>query len=274
MHADTSLCLARQNPFLPQNPAFHIGKKQCIKMLALRVHEKSDSHITAMLAWSEHKKAALTDASVLNMLNNEYKKKVEENRSYIKTVADVLLLTATQNMAQRGHRESEQSDNKGNFLEILEMIAKHNPMVAKKMKATGNAKYTSNTIQNEILQCLASMVQDSIVKEVKESEVFSIIADETKDLQKKEQLSLVLRYYYNGAVHESFLEMQHAQHLDAKGLSDMIIKCLESYGLQYKSNLVGQGYDGASVMSGKHSGVAARIKTEAKTAFYVHCNAH
>ena len=54
----------------------------------------------------------------------------------------------------------------------------------------------------------------------------------------------------------------------------MIIKCLESYGLQYKSNLVGQGYDGASVMSGKHSGVAARIKTEAKTAFYVHCNAH
>ena len=192
MHADTSLCLARQNPFLPQNPAFHIGKKQCIKMLALRVHEKSDSHITAMLAWSEHKKAALTDASVLNMLNNEYKKKVEENRSYIKTVADVLLLTATQNMAQRGHRESEQSDNEGNFLEILEMIAKHNPMVAKKMKATGNAKYTSNTIQNEILQCLASMVQDSIVKEMKESEVFSIIADETKDLQKKEQLSLVL----------------------------------------------------------------------------------
>jgi hypothetical protein len=35
---------------------------------------------------------------------------------------------------------------------------------------------------------------------MKESEVFSIIADETKDLQKKEQLSLVLWYYYNGAV--------------------------------------------------------------------------
>ena len=69
------------------------------------------------------------------------------------------------------------------------MIARHNRMVAKKMKAKRNAKYTSNTIQNEILQCLASMVQDSIVKE---SEVFSIIADETKDLQKKEQLSLVL----------------------------------------------------------------------------------
>ena len=197
---DCAYCYACRHFSLPSTSesvftsesGFSHWKKAMYKDAGFKVHEKSDSHITAMLAWSEHKKAALTDASVLNMLNNEYKKKVEENRSYIKTVADVLLLTATQNMAQRGHRESEQSDNKGNFLEILEMIAKHNPMVAKKMKATGNAKYTSNTIQNEILQCLASMVQDSIVKEVKESEVFSIIADETKDLQKKEQLSLVL----------------------------------------------------------------------------------
>uniref|UniRef100_A0A1A8U647 HAT C-terminal dimerisation domain-containing protein n=2 Tax=Nothobranchius furzeri TaxID=105023 RepID=A0A1A8U647_NOTFU len=41
-----------------------------------------------------------------------------------------------------------------------------------------------------------------------------------------------------------------------------------------KSNLIGQGYDGATVMSGKHSGVAARIKEKANNAFYVHCNAH
>lgn len=55
---------------------------------------------------------------------------------------------------------------------------------------------------------------------------------------------------------------------------DKIIHCLERYGLEYRTNLVGQGYDRASVMSGKHSGVAARIKTDAKHAVYVHCNAH
>lgn len=223
MHADTSPCLVHQNRFSPQKAAFHTGKKAMFKDGGFKLHEKSDSHITAMLAWSEQKRSALTDASVLDMINKEYKKKVEENRSYIKTLADVLLLTATQNIEQRAHCESEQSGNKGNFLEILEMIAKHNPVVGKRQ-----FKFTSNTIQNEILQCLASMVQDSIVKEVKESEVFSIIADESKDLQKKkrkkEQLSLVLRYYYSGAVYESFLEFQHAQHLDAKGLSDLIIK--------------------------------------------------
>ncbi len=37
---------------------------------------------------------------------------------------------------------------------------------------------------------------------------------------------------------------------------------------------MGQGYDGASVMSGRHSGVAARFKAKTNHAFYVHCNAH
>ena len=237
-------------------------------------HEKSEGHVNAMFAWSELKKNILTDSSIRDALDQAYKKKVEENRTYIKTIAEVLRLTAMQNIAQRGHIETEGSQKKGNFLELIELIARHNPLIAKKMNASGNAKYLSNTIQNEILECLSDMVRESIIQEVKESEVFSVIADETKDLKKSEQLSLVLRYYYNGAVHESFIDFQRASELDAAGLSKKIIQCLERYGLDYKSNLVGQGYDGAAVMSGRCNGVAARIKAEAKHAFYVHCNAH
>ena len=59
-------------------------------------------------------------------------------------------------------------------------------------------------------------------------------------------------------VHESFLEFQEAERLDAAGLTEKIIDCLERHGLNYKENLIGQGYDGAAVMSGKHSGVQAR----------------
>lgn len=53
-------------------------------------------------------------------------------------MADVLFYTATQNIPQRGHRESEDSENRGNFLAIME-----------KWKS-GNAKYTSNTTQKEV----------------------------------------------------------------------------------------------------------------------------
>ncbi len=65
-----------------------------------------------------------------------------------------------------------------------------------------------------------------------------------------------------------------AERFDAAGLTERIIHILERYGLGYRSNLVGQAYDGASVMSGKHSGVQSRIKEVVKQAFYVHCNAH
>uniref|UniRef100_A0A672I8P6 TTF-type domain-containing protein n=1 Tax=Salarias fasciatus TaxID=181472 RepID=A0A672I8P6_SALFA len=267
---NSSYCFACRHFSLPNTQAsaftsslgFSHWKKAMFKDGGFKGHEKSEGHVNAMFAWGEHKKAALTDTSIRDVLNEAYNQKVHENRKYNETVAEVLLLTATQNIA-RGHRETEEAANRGNFLEILEMIAKHDPVVEKKMKGKQNAKYTSSVIQNEILDCLANMVHEEIIQEVKESEVFSVT-----------QLSLVLRYYYNGAVHESFLEFQQATQLDAEGLKDKIIHCLERYGLEYRSNLVGQGYAGASVMSGRHSGVAARIKSDAKHAVYVHCNAH
>ncbi len=83
---------------------------------------------------------------------------------------------------------------------------------------------------------------------------------------------MVIRYYYNGIIHESFLDFRWADSLDAAGLTSSIIHCLERHGLEYCTNLVGQGYDGAAVMSGKHSGVCTRIQDVAKYAFYVHCN--
>lgn len=113
------------------------------------------------------------------------------------------------------------------------------------------------------------MVRTEITEEVKNSEVFSIMADETKDVK-----LLVLRYYYNGAIKESFLHFESAEKLHAAGLTEKIIHILESHGLDYKNNLVGQVYDGAAIMSGKHSRVQARIKEQAKYAFYIHCNAH
>lgn len=129
---------------------------------------------------------------------------------------------------------------------------------------------TSHRIQNDILITLAEMVHSTTINEVKESGVFALLADEMKDVKKTEQTSLILRYYYRGVIKESFLHFEAAERLDAAGLAEKIINILERYGLEYRKNLVGQSYDGASVMSGKNSGV----KETAKQAFYVHCNAH
>ena len=81
--------------------------------------------------------------TVLNLLGDKHRKAAEENRHYLKTVREVLLLTATQKIAQRESgsvfRDADfdienlsYGSNCGNFLGILALVAKHDPIVAKK----------------------------------------------------------------------------------------------------------------------------------------------
>ena len=72
-------------------------------------------------------------------------------------------------------------------------MSDHDPFIKKRLsQGPRNAKYTSKLIQNEILECLEGMVQEGIINEVKAIEHFSVMADETKDASKKEQMSLVV----------------------------------------------------------------------------------
>ncbi|KAJ8367084.1 hypothetical protein AAFF_G00331220, partial [Aldrovandia affinis] len=160
---DLTYCFACRHVSLPNTPesaftsqsGFCNWKKALFKYSGFKLHSKAEHHINAMYAWNQHKRAIEGNSSMLDVINEDRKKKVEENCTYIKTIADVLLLTATQNIAQRGHRESDDSHSKGDFLTILEEIAKHDPLIEKRMNACGNAKYTSHQIQNEVLESLA-----------------------------------------------------------------------------------------------------------------------
>lgn len=55
-------------------------------------------------------------------------------------------------------------------------------------------QYTSATFQNELLSIIGEQIKCQIAKEVKEAQVFAIIADETQDIAKHEQVAIVLRY--------------------------------------------------------------------------------
>jgi len=120
---------------------------------------------------------------------------------------------------------------------------------------------------------MADLVRDQILDEVEESRFFSLSVDECKDVSKKQQISLTVRYYFRGTIQECFLEFQAAAGLDAETLAKSVILSFNAYGLDL-SYLVGQAYDGASVMSGKHKGVQQRLRSEVKYAYYVHCCAH
>ena len=64
-----------------------------------------------------------------------------------------------------------------------------------------------------------------------------------------------------------------ATSLDAESLSSYLLTTLRDLKLD-PTRIVSQGYDGASVMSGRCSGVQQRIREVALHAVYIHCYAH
>ena len=60
-----------------------------------------------------------------------------------------------------------------------------------------NAKYTHHSVQDASLQVMADIILEEIRDEVTIASYFGIICDETKDLSKKEQISVVLRYFFD-----------------------------------------------------------------------------
>ena len=241
---------------------------------AVTVHDKSLSHKKSIISWKEFTKNVERGTSVVNQIDSLHKQEVKKNRHYMKSICQVLLLCARQELSLRGHDESSQSINKGNFHELLSLLAAHDPIVLERMNGPNNATYTSPEIQNSLLNIMGRMVQDKISKEVRDAVFYSILVDETKDISKVEQLSIVIRYVdVNTKVQERFLTYVSAESLTAESLTAYILDTLANNNLNPK-NIVSQGYEGASVMSGRCSGVQTRIQQVVPQAAYIHCNAH
>ncbi|XP_050303834.1 zinc finger MYM-type protein 1-like [Anthonomus grandis grandis] len=236
-------------------------------------HSNSLAHKECLLKYNEFKRSSSV-GGVENLIKNKNKELIEENRYYIKTLAEILLLTCKLEIAQRGHNESTESANKGNFLELTEFVANHDPVFKKKVSSAAvKSKYLHSSIQNELLQILSNEVLQSARDEISEAKFYSVLADETKDLSKKEQMAILIRYIYKLEIKEIFLGFIHCEKLDATSLFATIKNTLLKNGILLE-NCVGQAYNGASVMSGHLNGVQALFKKEVPSAVYVHCYNH
>ncbi|XP_016737809.1 zinc finger MYM-type protein 1-like [Gossypium hirsutum] len=114
-------------------------------------------------------------------LDRQATQKISANRLRLKTSIDVVRRLSFQGCAFRGHDESSESKNRGNFLELLSLLASYDEKVGNVLKsAPQNASYTSSTIQKEILQIYASRVRNVIREEISDRK-FSIIVDEARN---------------------------------------------------------------------------------------------
>ena len=138
-----------------------------------------------------------------------------------------------QGLSFYGHDESEESSNRGNFIEILKFLVVNSEEVNKYVlnNAPGNCTLTSPKIQKQIIQCCAIETRKKIIEELGE-EPFAILADESSDISHKEQLALCLRYVDAlGRPCEHFIGVVHVDDNSSLSLKDAIEALLVSHGL-------------------------------------------
>ncbi|KAL5543761.1 hypothetical protein UlMin_007545 [Ulmus minor] len=196
-------------------------------------------------------------------------------RTRLTASVDCIRFLIRQGLAFRGHDESEDSTNQGNFIELLNFLADHNEevrVVALK-NAPENLRLTSSKIQKDIVNACAVETINVIIRDMGDA-AFSILVDESRDVSVKEQMVIMFRYVNKkGYVIESFIGIEHVANTTAVSLKTAIDKLFSKHGLSI-SRLRGQGYDGASNMSGEFNGLKTIIMKENECAFFVHCFAH
>ena len=240
--------------------------------LELKNHSLHASHKQSEGMFVDWKHSQKT-GGIPGMVLKGVEKTAMDNRIYLSSVAEVVNFCGRQALPLRGHDESASSDNRGNFIELLYLVGQHDLVVRKKLSAE-KAFYTSPQVQNEMIQIQSGLIQSDLAAEVREAGMFSLLADESKDLGKHEQVSISVRYWHSGAVRDAFLPFVRAEAITAESLTVDIVKAVEDLGLSLL-NCVSQSYDGAAVMSGSTNGVQARVKVlSGGRALFVHCSTH
>ena len=146
------------------------------------------------------------------------------------------------------------SVNVGNFLELIRFQVAAGDKILKKyiLKAPSNATYMSKTIQYELIYLCGEEIDTGIISEVKESRVFSTLADEVRDCSNTEQMSFVIRFVDKSCqIREEYIQfLEFESGTSGQELYLKIINVIRNLGLEI-GNLRGQGFDGAGKVAWK-----------------------
>jgi hypothetical protein len=102
-----------------------------------------------------------------------------------------------------------------------------------------------------MIKICGDLITQSIIQNVRDNGAYSVLADETVDISGKDLMALVIRYYDEKKLEicEDFVGFVELSSKTGASIATEIKNKLNEKGLDMKM-LRGQGYDGASNMSG------------------------
>ena len=85
------------------------------------------------------------------------------------------------------------SSNKSNFIELVEVKSKYDPVLGKHYlkEVNDNRRYLSPKIQNEFIHILGNYVKEHIFGRIRKANYFALILDSTLDITHTDQMSFI-----------------------------------------------------------------------------------
>jgi hypothetical protein len=240
-------------------------------------HEKLSSHRAAVVAYISR---CRTSGRVDEQLQMQLEEEKQYWRSVLKRVVAVTTFLCERGLAFRGDNEILGSPHNGNFMGMIELLAKFDPFLNTHIdkhgnRGSGRTSYLTKTVYEEVVLLMAEKVSSTIVDEIKDAVYFSVSVDSTPDVSHVDQLTVIIRYV-SSKTHEPierFLTLLPLSGHTGAILASTLLQFLEKKGINIKF-CRGQSYDNASNMSGKYEGMQAKIKEVCKYAEFVPCAAH
>ena len=116
-----------------------------------------------MLSWTEYQKRIETESFIVIQLDRMGCQVIRKNREYIEALIEVVLYCAQQGIALRGHDESNDLSNPGNFKCPVKLLSRHSSVIKYRLQESSkSATWLSPAFQNENIHFLAEQVRGYI----------------------------------------------------------------------------------------------------------------
>ncbi|MXQ99499.1 hypothetical protein E5288_WYG011623 [Bos mutus] len=201
----------------------------------------------------------------------------KENKEYLKSLFEILILMGKQNIPLDGHETDEIPEGlftPDNFQALLECrINSGEEVLRKRFETTAvNTLFCSKTQQKQMLEICESCIREETLREVRDSHFFSIITDDVVDIAGEEHLPVLVRFVdeAHNLIEEfvGFLPYEADAEILAVKFHTTIT---EKWGLNMEY-CRGQAYIVSSGFSSKMKVVASRLLEKYPQAIYTLCS--
>lgn len=131
----------------------------------LAEHESYLSHLENFARWKTLEFALASRTTIDSHLQAELESERKRWHDVLTRILDCVMFLAKQNLSFQGSVDTPYEENNGNFLQLVEFLAKYNVVLAEHLRNAKTTHYLSKNIQNEFkaqqvktlqILCLAS----------------------------------------------------------------------------------------------------------------------